>query len=139
MKLGLSLVLALLATMIMGDVHTAPAYAHNTAFFDGNGVLVGQKIQYCNNSRYSQGQTSSPYKRTDTYLCGHLQHISGWVCDGAECEWGEITFPGGSIAWDGGVLLPPGMTIEESCLVTNDCDTNLAEPWPYSHIDPQYL
>lgn len=120
----------------------APAYAINTAYFDYNGNLVGQKIQWCNNKRFSQGNVNSQYQRNDWYLCyPYGNSTSAFFCSGGgeslSCHW-VTSMPSdrGGIATDGGYLLPPGMTVEDSCVMTRDCSPPPPEPMVYGHVTP---
>lgn len=117
----------------------APMYAVNIAYFDESGTLVGQKIQWCNNKRFSQGNTSSQYQRHDWTPCTLAAHpVSGYLCSGSgetlECWWKSTVLPEGGVAVEGGNLLPPGMTVADSCVITGDCSPQPPQPYVYTHV-----
>lgn len=129
-----------------GGVQAAPMYATNIAYFNSSGTLVGQKIQWCNNVRHSRGNVSSPYQRHDWYPCSPASDpVAGYVCNGGSttghptnttlrCNWVTTVSPSGGIGVDGGNMLPPGMSVEDSCVMTGDCYPQPPEPFVYPSI-----
>lgn len=139
MKHFVAVMVLIVGLALSGGVHAAPMYATNIAYFDSNGTLVGQKIQWCNNVRHSRGNVSSPYQRHDWYPCSPASDpVGGYVCSGGgttlACNWVTTVSPTGGIAVDGGNMLPPGMTVVDSCAFTGDCSPQPPEPFVYPTI-----
>jgi len=146
MKHFFAVMAVLFGLAMSGGAHAAPMYATNIAYFDATGTLVGQKIQWCNNKRFSQGNTNSPYQRHDWTPCSFASDpFGGYTCRGSHssvpgsestisCSWVSNATPQGGIAVEGGSLLPPGMTVVDSCILTGDCSPQPPEPFVYPHV-----
>ena len=142
MKIASAMMLSLVLFALPFASNAAPMYATNVAYFDNSGNLVGQKIQWCNNRRFSQGNVNSPYQRHDWSPCSmSTDPYGGYVCRGGgatfECNWVQnVVPPHGGIAVEGGNLLPAGMTVADSCAITGDCAPQPPEPLVYPHVQP---
>lgn len=124
----------LLGSAVGNQAHAATLYSHSKVFFDAFGNIVGQEILWCNNVRAKAGNTNAAYWRNDSYLClpnpaensgytctdlGQVHEIGNplhnWACN----HNANIEYPNGAVGSQ--LHLPPGISIDDTCYVTQDC------------------